>query len=159
MIDNKIINHNDTVAVKKISQMKKTVLVGGCFDILHYGHVFFLKEARKLGSNLIVLLESDDFIRTYKKRQPVHLQEQRAEILSHLDMTDKIILLSLFETKDYSLLIAKIQPDVIAFTKGDPHLHQKKIHAETVGAQLVEIDLLAGFSSSNIIPYASVSCD
>jgi len=46
--------------------MKKIVLVGGCFDLLHYGHVRFLEEAKKLGNHLVVALESDENVRRVK---------------------------------------------------------------------------------------------
>ena len=61
----------------------KKVLVGGCFDLIHYGHIVFLKEARKQGDYLIVALESDDNVKKYKgENRPVHKQSERAEMSS-----------------------------------------------------------------------------
>ena len=61
----------------------KVVLVGGCFDLLHYGHIAFLKEAKKHGDYLIVLLESDENVRRLKgEGRPFHTQKQRKEMLA-----------------------------------------------------------------------------
>ena len=57
-MDSKIVH----LAEFKPYSEKKTVLVGGCFDILHIGHVRFLQAAKKQGDILIVVLESDEFI-------------------------------------------------------------------------------------------------
>ena len=77
--------------LRKMMGGKKTVLVGGCFDILHYGHLRFLSQAKEKGEMLIVALESDTFIRKIKNKKPIHTQEQRAEILAHLNLVDMII--------------------------------------------------------------------
>ena len=68
----------------------KIVLVGGCFDILHLGHVVFLEKAKKEGDVLVVLLESDEKVRFLKgKGRPVHTQSERAEILSALKVRER----------------------------------------------------------------------
>ena len=72
-------------------KLKKRVLVGGCFDILHFGHATFLQKAREAGDVLIILLESDEFIVQIKKKKPVHIQQQRAEILSALGYVDYVV--------------------------------------------------------------------
>src|SRR3712207_2220983 len=85
--------------IGKIKQQypnKKIVVVGGCFDILHYGHVTFLKNAFKEGDILVVALESDEYIQNKKKRAPIHTQDQRAEILAALRIVSYIIKLPYF---------------------------------------------------------------
>ncbi|MBI3343244.1 adenylyltransferase/cytidyltransferase family protein, partial [Candidatus Gottesmanbacteria bacterium] len=60
----------------------KKILVGGCFDLLHYGHIRFLEEAKKLGDHLVVALESDENVRRMKgEGRPIHTQAQRKEML------------------------------------------------------------------------------
>src|SRR6266403_2209747 len=54
---------------------KKIVLVGGCFDIIHFGHIQFLQKAKEAGDYLIVALEPDERIINYKKRTPIHTQQ------------------------------------------------------------------------------------
>lgn len=133
---------------------KKIVLVGGCFDILHIGHIRFLKEAKKLGDTLIVLLESDQNIKKMKGGgRPVNSQKFRAEILEALRDVDSVILLpEIMTDKDYDDLVKKIKPDFIAVTKGDQGLQNKKRSAETVGAKVVEvIDLMVDYSTNKII--------
>ena len=80
------------------SNTKKVVLVGGCFDVLHYGHVQFLESAKSRGDLLVVALEPDEFIAKRKKRKPVHTQAERAAILSALRSVDVVLLLPFFTT-------------------------------------------------------------
>ncbi len=129
------------------------VLVGGCFDILHYGHVVFLKAARQEGDALIVALESDERIRLSKNRSPVHTQEQRAEILRALRYVDEVICLPLY-TKDqeYFDFVTSVAPSIIATTAGDPQLSNKRAQAKQVGGKVTIVTpLLEDFSSSKIL--------
>ena len=96
----------------------KVVLVGGCFDILHFGHIYFLKKAKSLGDVLIVALESDENTRKLKgPSRPIHTQKQRKEMLEALRFVDKII--SLPPLPNYRQLVAEIKPQIIAVTQGD----------------------------------------
>ncbi|MBI4973975.1 adenylyltransferase/cytidyltransferase family protein [Candidatus Roizmanbacteria bacterium] len=155
MISNKIVRYENSVAIKKLIEGKKTVLIGGCFDILHYGHLRFLSQAKECGEVLAVALEPDEFIRKIKNKKPIHTQEQRAEILAHLDLVDVIILLPLFTEKDYYDMVQVVHPQVIALTKGDPHLAEKSVQAKKVGAEIVQIDFMKGYSSSYIQQYGT----
>lgn len=141
--------------LKKIARKLtgKKVLVGGCFDFLHIGHIKFLKKAKEEGDKLIVALESDKFIRKNKHRQPFHCQKQRAEILSALTMIDLIILLPFFKTdQDYLRLVETLNPDIIAVTEGDPQIGNKKRQAKKINAQVkTVIPRLKNFASSELI--------
>ena len=96
----------------------KVVLVGGCFDILHYGHISFLEKAKSLGDCLIVALESDENVKKLKgPGRPIHTQKQRAGMLKELKCVDEVILLP--PIPDYERLVQKIEPDIIAITQGD----------------------------------------
>lgn len=99
----------------------KVVLVGGCFDVLHYGHVYFLKKAKELGNILIVALESDENTRKLKgPKRPIHTQKQRAEMLKSLRFVDKVITLPPMKSDlDYKKLVRRVNPDIIAVTYGD----------------------------------------
>lgn len=129
------------------------VLVGGCFDILHFGHVSFLKEARKKGDYLVVLLESDEHLRKHKgPNRPIHTQEQRKEMLEALGFVDEVISLPVMSgDQDYFDLVQKIKPDVIVLTEGDPIEEKKRKQAELVRAEYIEIPQVKGISTSKIL--------
>ena len=132
---------------------KNIVLVGGCFDILHFGHIEFLKKAKAAGDYLVVALEPDERILKYKHRKPTHTQKERAEILSSIRFVDRIILLPVLNGfEDYNRLVECIHPSVIAITEGDPQFENKHAQAKTVGATVeVVVQRLENFSSSAII--------
>jgi rfaE bifunctional protein nucleotidyltransferase chain/domain len=132
--------------------VKKKVLVGGCFDILHYGHICFLKEAKKKGNYLVIALESDENTKMLKgPGRPIHNQKQRREILESLNFVDEVISLPLMKSDtDYKNLVMKIKPDVIVITKGDVMKDKKEKYALAVGAKLVEIKKTPGFSSTKL---------
>ena len=131
---------------------KNIVLIGGCFDILHYGHIEFLKNAKAAGDYLVVALEPDESISNYKHRTPTHNQEERAEILASIRFVDHIILLPVLKGFiDYNQLVTNIKPQVIAITANDPQITNKQKQASTVGAIVkVVTPRLKDFSSTNI---------
>jgi len=94
------------------SSGKKIVFTNGCFDIIHHGHVYFLKKAKELGDVLIVGLNSDSSIRKLKgEGRPKIPQHGRAEILSSFPFVDFVIL---FSTDTPEHLVDLIRPDVYA---------------------------------------------
>lgn len=135
-----------------IPENKKIVLVGGCFDIIHFGHVQFLEKAKQTGDYLIVALEPDERIIQHKKRAPTHTQTERAYNLLALRHVDQIIMLPLLhEFQDYYALVQAINPHIIAITNNDPQLSNKQKQADAINAQLVIVTNVIGtFSSSHI---------
>lgn len=153
---------NQTLGIEKIEELafylmqskQRVVLAGGCFDILHIGHIRFLENAKKQGDKLIILLESDENIKESKgKDRPINPQSDRALVLSAIKSVDYVILLPKMKgNDDYKKLIKIIKPDIIAVTKGDKMLEQKKKQAKAVGAKLIEVNkLIPKQSSSKII--------
>ncbi len=144
--------------LKKNLINKRIVLVGGCFDLLHYGHITFLTEAKRHGDMLVVALESDEFIVQHKRKAPIHNHMQRATMLTSLEVVDVVILLPLLaKDQDYLNLIQRIQPHTIAVTEGDPNLHKKQQHADQVQANLeVVTSRVQPFSTSSIL-YETIS--
>jgi len=148
------IDELNTIVRKLKLKEKKIVLVGGCFDIVHIGHIAFLQKAKEQGNFLIVLLESDESIRKMKGvTRPIHTQNLRAKILESLDSVDLVIQIPQLTTdEEYSKLVKIIEPDIIAVTKGDPILFKKKAHAQAIHAQVIEvIDRQKEHSTSNLI--------
>ena|SRR5436190_24175959 len=135
---------------------KKIVLVGGCFDIMHFGHIQFLEKAKEAGDYLIVALEPDKRIIDYKKRAPTHTQKERAYNLLALRYVDYVIMLPLLNGfDDYLELVKTIKPHVIAITNNDPQLSNKQKQADAVNAQLIIVtDLIGNFSSSAIVRHS-----
>lgn len=149
----------DRFLVLRKSINKKLVLVGGCFDGFHFGHLTFLEKAKEQGDLLVVLLESDESIIERKKKKPFHSQKERADILASIQYVDFVIPIDfLKKNEDYLELVKKIKPSVIAVTEGDPQLINKKNQANVVGAEVrVVTKLLEKFSSTSFKKYASIS--
>jgi len=148
-----ILSYNNLEKSIPVLKNKKTVLVGGCFDLIHYGHLKFLEAAKEQGDFLIIALESDEFIKKHKRKLQVHHQYERAEILSNLIMVDLVVLLPFFKTnEEYFELVKKIHPGIIAVTEGDKQLENKKKQAKLVGAEVREVVTnLKNFSTRNIV--------
>lgn len=128
------------------------VLVGGCFDLLHYGHLNFLKSAKAYGVNLVVALEADENIIAYKKNPPIHTQQQRSEILAELMCVDTIVCLGPMATFEaYMELVRWVAPKIIAVTEGDPQKANKERQAQEVGAQVIVVNQLIEGLSSRLI--------
>lgn len=133
--------------------LEKIILVGGCFDILHAGHIKFLNESKSHADKLLLLLESDENIKKFKgPSRPINTQDKRASILSSLSSVDFIILLKgMTKNEDYDKLIVQIKPEYMALTKGDKNKAQRVRQCKMVGAKLIEIDEIENFSSTDYI--------
>ncbi len=130
----------------------KKVLVGGCFDFIHFGHIVFLKQAKSYGDLLVVALESDENVRRSKgDARPIHTQEQRKNMLEALSFVDEVIALPPMKTDaEYFDLVNSVQPTVIAITDGDPISETKKAQADAIGATLVIIPKIYTPSTSQL---------
>jgi len=130
----------------------KKVLIGGCFDLLHFGHISFLKEAKSHGDWLVVALESDENVKKMKgDARPIHTQQQRKEMLEAVKYVDEVIALPpMHGDRDYYEMIRKMKPAVIAITEGDPHTLKKTEQAQEIGAELVVIPKIHTPSTSQL---------
>lgn len=131
---------------------KTRVLVGGCFDVLHVGHIHFLTHAKKLGDILIVALESDENVKMRKgSSRPIHTQEQRKGMLEALLVVNEVICLpTMKHDSAYQELVLHINPDIIAVTEGDPYTVHKKKQAKSIQAVVVEIPKIHTPSTSQL---------
>jgi glycerol-3-phosphate cytidylyltransferase len=123
------------------SSGKKIVLVGGCFDILHIGHITFLENSKKQGNILFILLENDKTIKKLKgDNRPVNSQEDRSQILAHLSMVDYVVMLpEIIDDKTYDKLVIDLKPAIIATTAGDINKSHKERQAKLVGAKIIDV--------------------
>lgn len=127
------------------SEGKKIVFTNGCFDIIHVGHIRYLKEAKKLGDVLIVGLNSDSSIKRLKPHRPINAESDRAEVLASLEMVNYV---AIFEEDTPYELIKFLKPDVLV--KGGDWKKE-----EIVGSNLVpevhSLIYLSGVSTTDII--------
>ncbi|MFA4967275.1 MAG: D-glycero-beta-D-manno-heptose 1-phosphate adenylyltransferase, partial [Candidatus Margulisiibacteriota bacterium] len=128
----------------------KIVFTNGCFDILHLGHVRYLKEAKKLGDVLIVGLNSDSSVRKLKGPDRPYISElERAEILASLECVDYVVIFP--ETRPDNL-IKIVKPDI--HVKGGDYaideLPERHL-VESLGGKVVVIPPIKGRSTTNII--------
>lgn len=132
---------------------KKVVLVGGCFDLLHYGHISFLTEAKKQGDILIVLLESDTRIQQLKgAERPLHTQSQRATMLIAIKDVDYVVLLpDVMNYQSYDNIVKQLQPAIIAITRGSESLQYIDRQAKENNAMLYFVDPIENLSTSRIV--------
>ena len=137
--------------VKSLKQAgKRIVFTNGCFDIIHAGHVRYLKEARNLGDVLVVGLNSDESVRTIKGiNRPIVPQGERAEVLSSLRDVDYVVI---FNEPDPYNTIAALKPDILV-KGGDWRIEDiiGRDIVESCGGKVCTIPFIEGASSSRII--------
>ena len=150
--------------LNKLSELKragrKVVLVGGCFDILHTGHIEFLKSAKKIGNILVVMLESDRKVSNLKgKNRPANSQKDRAAVLSNLPFVDYVIrLIYLPKDNDYEMLVKLLKPDIIAVTVGGHVFEWEKTYMNSIGGKIVEvIPRIDEYSTTEILRSAKIT--
>jgi rfaE bifunctional protein nucleotidyltransferase chain/domain len=91
---------------------ERIVLANGNFDLLHVGHVRYLRGAKELGGKLVVAINSDESVRTLKgEGRPIMPAEERAEIVAALADVDAVVI---FSELDVRGLIREIRPDIQA---------------------------------------------
>jgi D-glycero-beta-D-manno-heptose 1-phosphate adenylyltransferase len=111
MLRNKILSREELQ--QRVAQWRRSgesiTLANGCFDLLHVGHVRYLRGAKALGGRLIVAINSDESVRALKgEGRPLMPAEERAEILSALADVDAVVI---FPEPDVRALIREIRPD------------------------------------------------
>jgi rfaE bifunctional protein nucleotidyltransferase chain/domain len=126
-------------------QGKKIVFTNGCFDILHKGHVRYLRQARKLGDVLIVGLNSDRSVASIKPGRPVNSERDRAEVLSALCMVDYV---TIFDERTPYRLIRSLRPDVLV--KGGDW-KKEEIVGSDIAKDTYSLPYVKGISTTGII--------
>jgi len=129
---------------------KTIAFTNGCFDILHAGHIDFLRKAKATGDLLVVGLNTDTSIRRLKgPDRPVNHEDDRVMVLSELESIDYIVL---FKEQTPMKLIKAIKPDRLV--KGADYQKTEVVGHEAVekhGGQVVLVPLVEGRSTTNII--------
>ncbi len=132
------------------SKGKRIVFTNGCFDILHLGHIRYLKRAKKLGDILVIGLNSDRSVRLIKgAARPINRQSARAEILSALYFVDYV---TIFNERTPKEVINKVRPDVLI--KGGDWKAEDIVGASFVksyGGAVVSLPFIKGYSTTSLI--------
>lgn len=126
------------------------VFTNGVFDLLHPGHVRYLRQARQLGDALIIGLNSDRSVGANKgPDRPINRVEERGEILLALHFVDAVVV---FDEDTPLEIITLVQPDILV--KGADWGPDNIVGREVVegrGGRVVRLDLAQGFSTTNLI--------
>ncbi|MDD4990161.1 MAG: D-glycero-beta-D-manno-heptose 1,7-bisphosphate 7-phosphatase [Candidatus Pacebacteria bacterium] len=128
---------------------KKVVVYNGSFDLLHLGHINSLKEAKKQGDVLILLLNSDKSVKLYKgPNRPIIPQEERAQTLAALEAVDYITLFDEINPKE---ILGKIKPDIYC---SGPDWGKNCIERKVVeenGGEIYVLKATKGLSTTELI--------
>jgi D-beta-D-heptose 7-phosphate kinase/D-beta-D-heptose 1-phosphate adenosyltransferase len=126
------------------------VFTNGVFDLLHSGHVRYLRDARRLGDALIVGVNSDRSVRAIKgPERPITPAEERAEVLLALECVDVV---AIFDEQTPDAIIRRVQPDVLV--KGADWGPDNIVGRDTVearGGRVVRMELAPGHSTTDLI--------
>ena len=126
------------------------VFTNGVFDLLHPGHVRYLRDARALGDALIVGLNTDESVRRNKgSTRPITPERERAEILGALEWVDAVVLFG--EETPHDIIVA-LQPDILV--KGADWAADRIVGRDTVearGGRVVRISVEQGYSTTALI--------
>lgn len=130
------------------------VATGGCFDLLHTGHIRLLRQARELGDALIVLINSDASVRALKGAgRPVMRDVDRARVLAALACVDGV---TIFDGLTPERMLETLRPDI--WVKGGDYVAAELPEADVVyrhGGEVIILPTVAGYSSSRLIAAAS----
>lgn len=131
----------------------RLIATGGCFDLLHAGHVSLLRRARALGDALVVCVNSDDSIRRLKgPSRPLVSERDRVEVLRALGCVDAV---TVFGEDTPSQVIERLCPDV--WVKGGDYDERSMPEAEAVrraGGEVVILPTVPGYSTTGLIAAA-----
>ena len=137
--------------VRALQQKKKSVVfTNGCFDLIHAGHVRYLRKARSLGDALVVAVNTDASVRRLKGRgRPLVSLPHRLEVLSALEPVDYLVA---FGQATPQRLVRDIKPDILA--KGADYKESEIVGGALVkrrGGRVVRIPLVGGLSTSRLV--------
>jgi rfaE bifunctional protein nucleotidyltransferase chain/domain len=129
---------------------ERITLANGNFDLLHVGHVRYLRGAKELGGKLVVAINSDQSVRTLKgEGRPIMPDQERAEIVAALEDVDAVVI---FPELDVRAIIREIRPDIQA--KGTDYTVDSVPERDTVteyGGRVAIVGDAKNHSTSEII--------
>ncbi len=133
LVKNQLVSKNRNTLTERGRDSLRIVLAGGVFDIIHPGHIHTLNTAKELGDVLVVVVATDNTVIKMKKRQPLHTQIQRQELVNSLSMVDLCLI---GQEGDMFKTVSYVKPQVIAL--GYDQVHQEKFITE--GCKKIKLD-------------------
>ena len=124
------------------------VVATGTFDLLHMGHIYYLREAKKLGNELAVIVACDSTVRKLK-HEPVTPEKMRLEIIKELKMVDEAVL---GHKDDMYKVVKDIEPDIIALGYDQIHNAEKikrELKKRNITTQVVRLPKYSGMDDLN----------
>jgi rfaE bifunctional protein nucleotidyltransferase chain/domain len=144
------INEIENLVKSLKKQDKKIVTTNGVFDILHIGHIRYLKEAKKLGDILIVAINSDSSTKKIKgPKRPLNNENDRAEALASLECVDYVVI---FNEENPIKILEIIKPDI--HVKGGDYKPEEIIEKDVVtknGGKVHIVRKIEGYSTTSFI--------
>ena len=128
---------------------ERIVLTNGVFDLLHVGHLRYLRAARSLGDVLVVGVNTDTSVRSIKPGRPLVKETERAELVAGLGPVDYVVL---FGERTADRLLEAVRPDV--YVKGGDYTEETVPERETarrVGARIAIVPLVPGQSTTELL--------
>jgi rfaE bifunctional protein nucleotidyltransferase chain/domain len=137
-------------AARSRKEGKRIVFTNGVFDLVHPGHLRYLRDARALGDVLIVAVNSDRSVRANKGAgRPINPEAERGELLAALAVVDAVVV---FEEDTPHEIVGRIQPDVLV--KGADWPEDNIVGRDIVerrGGRVIRMELSPGFSTTKLI--------
>ncbi len=125
LIEKNLVNKDGITLTEMGRESLHVVLAGGVFDIIHPGHISTLNAAKALGDVLVVVVATDNTAVKMKKRNPLHSQEQRQELVKSLKVVDLCLI---GQENDIFKTVNLVKPQIIAL--GYDQVHQEKFITE-----------------------------
>ena len=133
LIEKNLVNEDKTTLTEMGRDSLHVILAGGVFDIIHPGHISTLNAAKALGDVLVVVVATDNTAVKMKKRNPLHSQEQRQELVKSLKVVDLCLI---GQENDIFKTVNLVKPQIIAL--GYDQVHQEKFITE--GCKKIKLD-------------------
>jgi cytidyltransferase-like protein len=133
LIEKNLVNKDGITLTEMGRESLHVVLAGGVFDIIHPGHISTLNAAKALGDVLVVVVATDNTAVKMKKRNPLHSQEQRQELVKSLKVVDLCLI---GQENDIFKTVNLVKPQIIAL--GYDQVHQEKFITE--GCKKIKLD-------------------
>ena len=146
----KVVDRNRLTAelARRGRDCETVVFTNGCFDLLHMGHVRYLRQARELGTCLIVAINSDDSVRRLKgPPRPVIGQDERAEMLGSLECVDYV---TIFDEDTPHALLELLKPNILVKGGTTATIVGREV-VEGNGGKVMSMDIVEGLSTTAII--------